>query len=68
MLQALGKLAQILAARDFQCAESREMRREPLRVQQRKTTLAQPLDERVQRDFRCVRDRVKHGLAKKRAA
>src|SRR5205823_6930875 len=45
-----------------------QMRRQPLRVEQGKPTLAQTLDQRPERDLRRPGDTMKHRFSKKRAA
>ena len=59
---------QIFRPRNFDRAKLRQMRREPLRVEQTEFPGAQMLDQRNERDLRRVGHLVKHGLAEKSAA
>ena len=45
---------QIEAARDFACAKFLQVRREPLGVEKGKAALAQPFDQRPERDLRRI--------------
>ncbi len=57
-----------MRARDFDRAELLQMRREPLRVEQRKFSRAQSFHQSNERNLRCISHSMKHGFAKKRPA
>src|SRR6267143_3514589 len=54
--------------RNFDRAKLFQMRRGPLRIEQREFVRTQTLDQRDQRDLRGVGHAMKHRFAKKRAA
>src|SRR5229473_8163801 len=66
--QRRGEKPQILAAGNFECAELRQVRRHPLRVEQGEPARPQPFHQRHQRDFRRLGRLMEHALAEKRAA
>jgi len=57
-----------MLSRNLERAKLLQMRREPLRVEQRKFLRAQMFDQCDERDLGCVSFSMEHRLAKKRAA
>src|ERR1700730_13777248 len=59
---------EILLTRDFDRAEFLQVRREPLRVEQREAALPKPFHQGDKRDLRGIAHVMKHRFAKKSAA
>jgi hypothetical protein len=58
----------VLAARHLECTEGPQVRGSPLRIEEYKAALPEPLDQRKKRHFRGVRHLVKHRLSEEGAA
>jgi hypothetical protein len=58
----------VLAARHLECTEGPQVGGGPLRIEEHKAALPEPLDQRKKRHFRGVRHLVKHRLSEEGAA
>jgi len=57
-----------MVSRNLNAAKLLEVRCEPLRVEQHEFASAQMLDQRHERNLRCIGRTMKHRFAKKRSA